>query len=119
MVLGHMDHVLLGGPHQWAGLRPAAVLQVGGHLTSKRLAQFLDWAALGGQGRCGLCPPPPPPPFSTLSTLSSLSHPSVEGRHVTFSNNAVTAAKLGVRYQFSVVLLRALVIACRCCNWHV
>jgi 2-succinyl-5-enolpyruvyl-6-hydroxy-3-cyclohexene-1-carboxylate synthase len=35
----------------WPAVAPDVILQLGGHLTSKRLAQFLDWAALGGDGR--------------------------------------------------------------------
>jgi isochorismate synthase/2-succinyl-5-enolpyruvyl-6-hydroxy-3-cyclohexene-1-carboxylate synthase/2-succinyl-6-hydroxy-2,4-cyclohexadiene-1-carboxylate synthase/O-succinylbenzoate synthase len=37
----HMDQLLLGGPEWWEELRPDVVLQLGRHLTSKRLGQFL------------------------------------------------------------------------------
>ena len=55
-VVHHMDHLLLGGKEQWRLLRPDCVLQLGGHLTSKRLCQFLEWCALpdgGGGGDAG------------------------------------------------------------------
>ena len=126
MVLGHMDHVLLGGPQQWAALRPAAVLQVGGHLTSKRLGQFLDWAALGGRGRCGppLFPPhfllfspshsspPPPPPIPTLRLSFAVIHIS-RVKECQQGKQGMDAAKLDERYRFLVNLLRALAIACQ------
>lgn len=44
-LLHHMDHVLLSREH-WGQLQPDVVLQVGAFLTSKRLAQFLEWSAL-------------------------------------------------------------------------
>lgn len=40
-LVSHMDHLLLGGKDWWEALRPDVVLQVGPHLTSKRLNQFL------------------------------------------------------------------------------
>jgi isochorismate synthase/2-succinyl-5-enolpyruvyl-6-hydroxy-3-cyclohexene-1-carboxylate synthase/2-succinyl-6-hydroxy-2,4-cyclohexadiene-1-carboxylate synthase/O-succinylbenzoate synthase len=40
-VIYHMDHLLLGGSSWWACLKPDVILQVGSHVTSKRLAQFL------------------------------------------------------------------------------
>ncbi|GAB4817906.1 hypothetical protein N2152v2_004952 [Parachlorella kessleri] len=45
-VIHHMDHLLLGGEEHWQALRPDVVLQLGGHLTSKRLCNFLEWCAL-------------------------------------------------------------------------
>ncbi|GLC45490.1 hypothetical protein PLESTM_001741500 [Pleodorina starrii] len=44
----HMDHLLLGDRRWWGALRPDVILQLGPHLTSKRIGQFLDWAAMGG-----------------------------------------------------------------------
>lgn len=35
----------------WPAVAPDVILQLGGHLTSKRLGQFLDWAALGAADR--------------------------------------------------------------------
>ena len=49
LVLHAFDHVLLD-PGHWPLLQPDLVLQLGGHLTSKRTAQFLEW--------CALQPPP-------------------------------------------------------------
>jgi len=66
-LLSHFDQVLLppppppgaggggGGAYGsqaawWDALRPDVVLQLGAHLTSKRLSQFLERAAMGGQG---------------------------------------------------------------------
>lgn len=50
LVLHHADQLLAGGPGPgsalWEALRPDAVLQLGGHLTSKRLLGLLEWAAL-------------------------------------------------------------------------
>ena len=48
VVLHHMDHLLLGDKAWWAELRPDVVLQIGPHLTSKRLGQFLVSAVLLG-----------------------------------------------------------------------
>ena len=47
----HMDHLLLDRDTAWRALQPDVVLQLGGRLTSKRLSQFLEWAALGDAGR--------------------------------------------------------------------
>jgi 2-succinyl-5-enolpyruvyl-6-hydroxy-3-cyclohexene-1-carboxylate synthase len=44
-LLPHWDHMLLLDREHWHALRPDVVLQVGGHLTSKRTAQFLEWCA--------------------------------------------------------------------------
>lgn len=56
-LVNHFDHLLLGGQERWAALRPHCVLQLGGHLTSKRLCQFLEWCALpaaaGGSDAAG------------------------------------------------------------------
>ena len=51
-LLHHFDHLLLDRRH-WAALRPDVVLQLGGHHTSKRANQFLEWAALGGSSTDG------------------------------------------------------------------
>jgi len=48
----HMDHLLLDRATAWPALQPDVVLQLGGRLTSKRLGQFLEWAALGDTARC-------------------------------------------------------------------
>ena len=37
----HMDHLLLGGADWWSELQPDVVLQLGRHITSKRLGQFM------------------------------------------------------------------------------
>lgn len=37
----HMDHLLLGDKGWWRRLRPDVVLQLGPHLTSKRIGQFM------------------------------------------------------------------------------
>lgn len=47
VLVRHMDHLLLDREELWPALQPDVVLQLGGRLTSKRLAQFLEWAALG------------------------------------------------------------------------
>ena len=44
-VLRNFDHLLLDRQQAWPALRPDVVLQLGGRLTSKRAAQFLEWAA--------------------------------------------------------------------------
>lgn len=44
-VIDHMDHVLLGDKQWWAELKPDVILQIGPRLTSKRVCQFLEWAA--------------------------------------------------------------------------
>jgi isochorismate synthase/2-succinyl-5-enolpyruvyl-6-hydroxy-3-cyclohexene-1-carboxylate synthase/2-succinyl-6-hydroxy-2,4-cyclohexadiene-1-carboxylate synthase/O-succinylbenzoate synthase len=41
-LISHFDHLLLDSSH-WKVLKPDVVLQVGGHVTSKRVAQFLEW----------------------------------------------------------------------------
>lgn len=46
-----MDHLLLDRDTAWPALKPDVVLQLGGRLTSKRLSQFLEWAALGDANR--------------------------------------------------------------------
>ena len=47
-VIHHLDHLLLGGGPEgggwWDELRPDVVLQLGPHLTSKRVSTFLEWA---------------------------------------------------------------------------
>lgn len=40
-LIHHMDHLLLGDKQWWQQLRPDVVVQIGPHLTSKRLAQFM------------------------------------------------------------------------------
>ena len=52
-VVHHMDQLLLLDRRHWPALRPDVVLQLGGHLTSKRLAQFLEWACLQGDAGGG------------------------------------------------------------------
>ena len=47
VLVRHMDHLLLDKAQLWPALQPDVVLQLGGRLTSKRLAQFLEWSALG------------------------------------------------------------------------
>ena len=47
LLVRHMDQLLLDQGELWLTLQPDVVLQLGGRLTSKRLAQFLEWAALG------------------------------------------------------------------------
>ena len=47
VLVRHMDQLLLDRQELWPALQPDVVLQLGGRLTSKRLAQFLEWAALG------------------------------------------------------------------------
>lgn len=44
-LLHHFDHALLVAEEAWPVLAPDVVLQLGGRLTSKRTAQFLEWAA--------------------------------------------------------------------------
>ncbi len=48
-LVAHMDHLLLGDRGWWARLRPDCVLQLGPHLTSKRLGQFMV-GAVGLEG---------------------------------------------------------------------
>lgn len=61
-VIHHFDHLLLLDRQQWGALRPDVVLQLGGHLTSKRLSQFLEWCCLEGEahGEPGASPQEPP-----------------------------------------------------------
>ncbi len=56
VLVQHMDHLLLDRVTVWPALQPDVVLQLGGRLTSKRLGQFLEWAALGSDGRCATPP---------------------------------------------------------------
>ena len=51
-ILHHFDHLLLDKA-SWPALKPDVVLQLGGHMVSKRCMQFLEWAALGGPDRSG------------------------------------------------------------------
>ena len=51
-ILHHFDHLLLDKA-SWPALKPDVVLQLGGHMISKRCGQFLEWAALGGPDRSG------------------------------------------------------------------
>lgn len=44
-VLHHFDHMLLDKA-AWLALKPDVVLQLGNHLVSKRVLQFLEWSAL-------------------------------------------------------------------------
>ena len=47
--LHSFDHILLGGRETlWPSLRPEHVVRVGGSIVSKRLSQFLEWAATTG-----------------------------------------------------------------------
>jgi isochorismate synthase/2-succinyl-5-enolpyruvyl-6-hydroxy-3-cyclohexene-1-carboxylate synthase/2-succinyl-6-hydroxy-2,4-cyclohexadiene-1-carboxylate synthase/O-succinylbenzoate synthase len=48
--IAYFDHLLLD-QSVWGALQPDVVVILGGHLTSKRTAQFLEWCALGGEGR--------------------------------------------------------------------
>eukprot|EP00873_Tetraselmis_striata_P011091 jgi/Tetstr1/431355/TSEL_021046.t1 len=63
LVLHHVDQLLAGGAGPgsalWDALRPDAVLQLGGHLTSKRLLGLLEWAALEGGASWVLAGPSP------------------------------------------------------------
>ena len=47
----HRAELHVAQERDWPAVAPDVILQLGGHLTSKRLGQFLDWAALGGDGR--------------------------------------------------------------------
>ena len=44
VVLHHFDQMLLDKA-AWPVLKPDVVLQVGSHLVSKRVMQFLEWSA--------------------------------------------------------------------------
>lgn len=48
VLVNHFDHILLAREH-WPELQPDVVLQLGGHVTSKRTSQFLEWAAQGAE----------------------------------------------------------------------
>lgn len=50
-VEGNQAEVHIAQERDWPAVAPDVILQLGGHLTSKRLGQFLDWAALGGDSR--------------------------------------------------------------------
>ncbi len=45
VILHHFDQVLLEKA-AWPALKPDVVLQLGNHLVSKRVLQFLEWSAL-------------------------------------------------------------------------
>jgi isochorismate synthase/2-succinyl-5-enolpyruvyl-6-hydroxy-3-cyclohexene-1-carboxylate synthase/2-succinyl-6-hydroxy-2,4-cyclohexadiene-1-carboxylate synthase/O-succinylbenzoate synthase len=49
----HFDQALAAGPAAWRALRPDVVLQLGGRVTSKRTAQFVEWAARGAPPLAG------------------------------------------------------------------
>ncbi len=44
-LMQHFDHVLLDRDEVWPAVRPDVVLQLGGRITSKRVSEFLSWAA--------------------------------------------------------------------------
>ena len=44
-ILHHFDQMLLDKA-AWPALKPDVVLQLGNHLVSKRVLQFLEWSAL-------------------------------------------------------------------------
>lgn len=48
-LISHFDHLLLD-PMHWEYFKPDVVLQLGGHLVSKRVAQFLEWCAAPTDG---------------------------------------------------------------------
>ena len=52
-VVHHFDQLLLLEREQWRALRPDVVLHLGGHLTSKRVAQFLEWCCLDASSSGG------------------------------------------------------------------
>ncbi|KAK9841086.1 hypothetical protein WJX84_008308 [Apatococcus fuscideae] len=45
-VLRSLDHVLLDKDEVWQHVQPDTVLQLGGHITSKRITSFLEWCCL-------------------------------------------------------------------------
>lgn len=45
VILHHFDQMLLDKA-AWPALKPDVVLQLGSHLVSKRVLQFLEWCAL-------------------------------------------------------------------------
>ena len=55
-LLHAFDHVLLA-EEAWPDLAPDVVLQLGARLPSKRLARFLEWAALPPQAGSNGAPP--------------------------------------------------------------
>lgn len=52
-LLHHADHVLLDKEGLWPALQPDVVLQLGGRLTSKRTAQFLEWSSSARPDQAG------------------------------------------------------------------
>ncbi len=52
-VVSNMDGILLDRDRVWDALRPKSVLQLEGRITSKRLAQFLEWSALPSAAGAG------------------------------------------------------------------
>ena len=44
-LMQHFDHVLLDRDEVWPAVRPDVVLQLGGRITSKRVSEFMSWAA--------------------------------------------------------------------------
>ena len=44
-LMQHIDHVLLDRDEVWPAVRPDVVLQLGGRITSKRVSEFMSWAA--------------------------------------------------------------------------
>lgn len=52
-LLNCFDHMLLCDTKFWHEIKPDVVLQIGGHLTSKRIAQFMEWCSLGVPLRTG------------------------------------------------------------------
>ncbi|KXZ52491.1 hypothetical protein GPECTOR_9g535 [Gonium pectorale] len=65
----HMDHLLLGDRSWWRRLRPDVILQLGPHLTSKRLGQFMDWAAMEDEAAGGASSPAVPWVYVANHTL--------------------------------------------------
>ncbi|KAK9847737.1 hypothetical protein WJX84_001736 [Apatococcus fuscideae] len=53
VVLTSLDHILLEKQGVWEHIQPDAVLQLGGHFTSKRILSFLEWSALPQPARPG------------------------------------------------------------------
>lgn len=51
-VLRSLDHVLLDKDKVWQHVQPDTVLQLGGHMTSKRISSFLEWCSLSLPNRC-------------------------------------------------------------------
>ena len=44
-LMQHFDHVLLDRDEVWPAVRPDVVLQLGSRITSKRMSEFMSWAA--------------------------------------------------------------------------